>query len=325
MATRKIGPALAAGCPVVVKPAQLTPLTTLLFAQVMQDQGLPPGVLNVVTSSSAARVSQPILTDPRLRKISFTGSTEVGVGLLKQAADHVLRVSMELGGNAPLIVFDDADLDQAVAGAVAAKLRNGGEACTAANRFYVQESVAEPFAERFSEAVRAVRVGRGTEDGVGCGPLIDQASLDKVSGLVDDAVARGARILVGGHRLDRPGHFYAPTVLADVPPAAAIVQQEIFGPVAPLQTFATEDEAVALANGTPYGLMSYVFTRDLNRALRLPERLESGMVAVNSGVISNPAAPFGGVKQSGLGREGGVEGIAEYLETQYVGVADPWG
>ncbi|MDR1512419.1 MAG: NAD-dependent succinate-semialdehyde dehydrogenase [Propionibacteriaceae bacterium] len=324
MATRKIAPALAAGCTAVVKPAQLTPLTTLLFAQVLQRAGLPAGVLNVVTSASAARVSRPILADPRLRKLSFTGSTEVGRGLLKAAADNVLRVSMELGGNAPVLVFDDADLDVAVAGALAAKMRNGGEACTAANRFYVQEGVAEAFAARFAEAMAAIRVGRGTEAGVGCGPLIDRAAVDKVASLVDDAVAQGAEVVVGGHRIERPGHFYAPTVLTRVPPAAAIATEEIFGPVAPLQTFADEDEAVALADATPFGLMSYVFTTDLKRALRLPERIESGMVAVNSGVISNPAAPFGGVKQSGLGREGGHEGIEEYLETQYIGVANPW-
>jgi succinate-semialdehyde dehydrogenase/glutarate-semialdehyde dehydrogenase len=324
MATRKIAPALAAGCTVVVKPAKLTPLTTLLFTQVMADAGLPAGVLNVITSASAARVSDPILADPRLRKVSFTGSTEVGQALLKAAADNVLRVSMELGGNAPVLVFDDADLDVAVAGALAAKMRNGGEACTAGNRFYIQAGIAPQFADRFAAAVAAIKPGRGTEEGVGCGPLIDQASLDKVSGLVDDAVARGARVLVGGHALDRPGYFYAPTVLTDVDPAAAIATAEIFGPVAPLQVFTTEDEAVALANSTPFGLMSYVFTTDLKRALRLPERIESGMVAVNSGVISNPAAPFGGVKQSGLGREGGHEGIEEYLETQYIGVANPW-
>jgi succinate-semialdehyde dehydrogenase/glutarate-semialdehyde dehydrogenase len=325
MATRKIAPALAAGCTAVVKPAQLTPLTTLLFTQVMAEAGLPAGVLNVVTSASAGRVSTPILADPRLRKLSFTGSTAVGVELLKQAAPNVLRTSMELGGNAPVLVFADADLDVAVAGALAAKMRNGGEACTAGNRFYIQESIAAEFAERFAAAMAAIKVGRGTDEGVGCGPLIDRASLDKVAGLVDDAVSLGARVLVGGHRLDRPGYFYAPTVLTDVDPAAAIATAEIFGPVAPLRTFADEDEAVALANSTPFGLMSYVFTTDLKRALRLPERIESGMVAVNSGVISNPAAPFGGVKQSGLGREGGHEGIEEYLETQYIGVANPWG
>jgi succinate-semialdehyde dehydrogenase/glutarate-semialdehyde dehydrogenase len=324
MATRKVGPALAAGCTVVVKPAQLTPLTTLLFTQVMAEAGLPPGVLNVITSASASRVSTPILRDPRLRKVSFTGSTEVGQQLLKAAADNVLRVSMELGGNAPFLVFDDADLDQAVAGALAAKLRNGGEACTAANRFYVQADVAEKFARHLADAVAHVKVGPGVEPGIGCGPLIDAAALERVGALVEDAVARGARILVGGEPLDSDGYFYRPTVLVDVPVDAPIVREEIFGPVAPILTFTTEVQAVDLANSTPFGLISYVYTNDLKRALRLPERIESGMVALNSGVISNPAAPFGGVKQSGLGREGGDEGIGEYLETQYIGIADPW-
>jgi succinate-semialdehyde dehydrogenase/glutarate-semialdehyde dehydrogenase len=324
MATRKVGPALAAGCTVVVKPAQLTPLTTLLFAQVMAEVGLPAGVLNVITSASARRVTEPIMADPRLRKVSFTGSTEVGKGLLKAAADSVLRVSMELGGNAPFLVFDDANLDAAVAGAVAAKLRNGGEACTAANRFYVQRDIAAEFAQRFAAAVGQIKVGPGTEPGIGCGPLIDQVSRDRVSALVEDAVAQGAKVLVGGQAIEGPGYFYTPTVLVDVPREAAIVREEIFGPVAPILSFATEDEAVDLANSTPFGLIAYVYTKDLSRALRLPERIESGMVALNSGVISNPAAPFGGVKQSGLGREGGHEGIEEYLETQYIGIADPW-
>ncbi|MDR1264248.1 MAG: NAD-dependent succinate-semialdehyde dehydrogenase [Propionibacteriaceae bacterium] len=324
MATRKIAPALAAGCAMVVKPAQLTPLTTCLLAQILQDAGLPAGVLNVVVASSAARVSEPILDDPRLRKLSFTGSTAVGRSLGRRAADQVLRVSLELGGNAPLLVFDDADLDQTVAQALAAKLRNGGQACTAANRFYLQRGIAEAFAQRFAQAVAAVRVGPGVEPGVGCGPLIDRAARERVAALVDQAVAQGAKALVGGRRLDGPGHFYAPTVLTEVPAWADVVRQEIFGPVAALQTFADEDEAVRLANDTPQGLMSYVFTADWKRILRLPERLESGLVAVNTGVISNPAAPFGGVKQSGLGREGGAEGIGEYLETQYIGLANPW-
>ncbi|MDR1449370.1 MAG: NAD-dependent succinate-semialdehyde dehydrogenase [Propionibacteriaceae bacterium] len=325
MAARKAAPALAAGCTVVVKPAQLTPLTTLLFAQTMAEAGLPAGVLNVITASSASRVTAPLLADPRLRKLSFTGSTAVGQGLLKGAADSVLRVSMELGGNAPFLVFEDADLDEAVAGAVAAKLRNGGEACTAANRFYVQSALAGEFARRLAAALSQVKVGPGWDPGVGCGPLIDQAAVERVGALVEDAVARGAEVLTGGSALPGPGHFFAPTVLRGVPRDAPLVQGEIFGPVAPVMEFHSEDEAVELANSTPYGLIAYAFTNDLRRALRLPERIEAGMVALNSGVISNPAAPFGGVKRSGLGREGGAEGIEEYLETQYIGIADPWG
>jgi succinate-semialdehyde dehydrogenase/glutarate-semialdehyde dehydrogenase len=324
MATRKAGAAIAAGCTMVIKPAQLTPLTTLLFTQVMTEAGLPAGVLNVVPTSSASAATGPLIADPRLRKLSFTGSTEVGVKLLEQAAQNVLRTSMELGGNAPFLVFADADLDAAVEGALAAKLRNIGEACTAANRFYVQREVAEEFGRRLAERFAAKRIGRGTEDGVEVGPLIDGRSRDKVHGLVTDAVSRGARVVTGGSAVDGPGWFYRPTVLVDVPADASVATEEIFGPVAPIVTFDTEDEAVALANSTPFGLIAYAYTTDLNRALRLPERIESGMLGLNAGVISNPAAPFGGVKQSGLGREGGLEGIDEYLSTMYVGIPSPF-
>lgn len=324
MATRKAGAAIAAGCTMVIKPAQLTPLTTLLFTEVMTEAGLPAGVLNVIPTSSASAATGPLIADPRLRKLSFTGSTEVGVKLLEQAAQNVLRTSMELGGNAPFLVFADADLDAAVDGALAAKLRNIGEACTAANRFYVQREVADEFARRLAERFAAKRIGRGTEDGVEVGPLIDGRSRDKVHGLVTDAVSRGARVVTGGSPVDGPGWFYRPTVLTDVPADASVATEEIFGPVAPIVTFDTEDEAVALANSTPFGLIAYAYTTDLNRALRLPERIESGMLGLNAGVISNPAAPFGGVKQSGLGREGGFEGIDEYLSTMYVGLPSPF-
>lgn len=323
MATRKIGPALAAGCTVVIKPAALTPLTTLLFTQVLADAGLPAGVVNVITTTRSGATTGPLIADPRLRKLSFTGSTEVGQRLLQAAAENVLRTSMELGGNAPFLVFEDADLDAAVEGALAAKLRNMGEACTAANRFYVHESVAEEFSEKLATKVAAKIVGRGTEPGVDIGPLVDAESRVKVDDLVRDAVAKGATVVTGGAAIDGPGFFYAPTVLTNVPTDADVFTNEIFGPVAPVTTFSTEDEAVALANSTPYGLIAYAFTRDLARALRLPERIEAGMLGINSGVVSNPAAPFGGVKQSGLGREGSAEGIEEYLETMYVGIPNP--
>jgi succinate-semialdehyde dehydrogenase/glutarate-semialdehyde dehydrogenase len=324
MATRKAGAAIAAGCTMVIKPARLTPLTTLLFAQVMIEAGVPAGVLNVIPTSSAGSTTGPLIADPRLRKLSFTGSTEVGVKLLEQAAQNVLRTSMELGGNAPFVVFADADLDAAVEGALAAKLRNIGEACTAANRFYVQRPIAEEFSRKLAEKVAAKRVGRGTEDGIDIGPLIDERSRDKVHSLVTDAVIRGATVVTGGGPVGGPGWFYQPTVLSNVPADASVATEEIFGPVAPIITFDTEDEAVALANSTPFGLIAYAYTTDLNRALRLPERIESGMLGLNSGVISNPAAPFGGVKQSGLGREGGFEGIEEYLATMYVGIPSPF-
>jgi succinate-semialdehyde dehydrogenase/glutarate-semialdehyde dehydrogenase len=321
MGTRKIGPAVAAGCTMVIKPAKQTPLSMLALAQILEECGLPGGVLNVITSSSASAVSEPIINDSRLRKLSFTGSTEVGIKLIEQSAKNVLRVSMELGGNAPFLVFEDADVDAAVEGAVIAKMRNGGEACTAANRFYVHESVADEFSRKLSERIGAMKVGRGLEDGVVVGPLIDDSQLGKVRELVEDAVAKGARPLVGGSPLDGRGYFYAPTVLADVPDDAKLLKEEIFGPVAPVRTFSDEDEAVAAANDTEYGLVAYVYSRDLKRALRVSERLETGMLGLNQGIVSNPAAPFGGVKHSGFGREGGREGINEYLEIKYVAVA----
>jgi succinate-semialdehyde dehydrogenase/glutarate-semialdehyde dehydrogenase len=321
MATRKIGPAVAAGCTMIVKPAELTPLTTLLLAEVLVDAGLPPGVLNVIPTTAPGAATGPLLHDPRLRKLSFTGSTEVGRTLLQQASTTVLRTSMELGGNAPFLVFDDADLDAAVEGAVAAKLRNVGEACTAANRFLVHEDVAEAFAGALAERFAAKTIGRGTDDGVDIGPLIDERSRAKVQALVDDAVAKGATALTGGAPVPGAGWFYPPTVLTGVPASARVLSEEIFGPVAPIVTFRTEDEAIDAANATPFGLVAYAYTRDLARTIRLTERLETGMLGINTGVVSNPAAPFGGVKQSGVGREGGAEGIDEYLETMYVGIA----
>ena len=320
MGTRKIGPALAAGCTVVIKPAALTPLTTLVLADILAEAGLPDGVVNVITTSSSGKVSTPIIADPRLRKLTFTGSTSVGQALIKQSAEQVLKISMELGGNAPFLVFGDADLDAAVDGAMLAKMRNIGEACTAANRFIVHESLAEEFSARFAEKMGDLTVGRGIEDGVKVGPLIDQAAIDKVSELVADAVDHGAEVLTGGKVLDRPGHFYTPTVLGDVPTEARIFREEIFGPVAPVSTFTDDDEGLAMANDTEFGLVAYAFTQNLSRAIWVAEGLETGMVAINQGIVSNPAAPFGGVKASGLGREGGSEGIEEYLETKYVGI-----
>jgi succinate-semialdehyde dehydrogenase / glutarate-semialdehyde dehydrogenase len=321
MGTRKIGPAIAAGCTMVVKPASQTPLTMLALAGLLQEVGLPAGVLNVVTTTATGDVMEPLIRDPRLRKLTFTGSTPVGRKLMEQASQQILRVSMELGGNAPFIVFGDADLDKAVDGAMLAKMRNMGEACTAANRFYVHESLAEQFATRLAQRMGALTLGRGTEDGVDVGPLVDEKSRDKVSSLVDDAVAKGARVLVGGSAREGAGWFYEPTVLTDVPADADLAREEIFGPVAPVSTFTTDDEAIQLANDTEYGLVAYLFTRDLSRALTVSEALEFGMVGVNQGIVSNPAAPFGGVKASGVGREGGFEGIDEYLETKYVGIA----
>ncbi|WP_345763562.1 NAD-dependent succinate-semialdehyde dehydrogenase [Diaminobutyricibacter sp. McL0608] len=317
MATRKIAPALAAGCTVVIKPAELTPLTTLLFVQLLEDAGLPAGVVNVITTSSSRAVSAPIIADPRLRKLSFTGSTPVGRTLIEQAAANVLRTSMELGGNAPFVVFDDADLDKAVTGAMLAKFRNTGQACTAANRFIVHESVADEFARRVTERVDAFVVGRGTDDGVTIGPLINRAAVENMESLVADAVGRGARLLTGGARPAGPGSFFEPTVLVDVAPGSDVVREEIFGPILAILTFREEAEAVALANGTEYGLVGYVFTEDLGRAQRMIDRIDTGMMGVNTGLVSNAAAPFGGVKQSGLGREGGLEGIHEYLSTKY--------
>jgi succinate-semialdehyde dehydrogenase/glutarate-semialdehyde dehydrogenase len=321
MGTRKIAPAIAAGCTMVVKPAQQTPLSMLALARVLERAGLPGGVLNVITSRRSGEVVGPLLEDPRTRKLSFTGSTEVGRSLIEQSAPQILRVSMELGGNAPFLVFADADLDAAVEGAVLAKMRNVGEACTAANRFHVQEPVAAEFARRLAERLGAMKVGRGSEPDTEVGPLIDDAQRGKVVELVADAVGRGSRVLVGGEALDGRGYFYAPTVLADVPAGARALQEEIFGPVAPIATFADEQQALAAANATEYGLVAYLYTRDLDRALRMAEGIEAGMVGLNQGLVSNPAAPFGGVKQSGYGREGGFEGIGEYLETKYVAIA----
>jgi succinate-semialdehyde dehydrogenase/glutarate-semialdehyde dehydrogenase len=320
MGTRKIGPAIAAGCTMVVKPAQQTPLSMLALGELLIDAGLPAGVLNIVTSSSASETMTPLISDQRLRKLSFTGSTEVGRRLIAQAADGILRVSMELGGNAPFLVFEDADLDAAVDGAVIAKMRNVGEACTAANRFHVAAPIAQEFSEKLAARLAAMKIGRGTEDGVEVGPLIDGTQRDKVAELVDDAVERGAKVLTGGTAADGPGYFYDATVLADVPAGSRLLREEIFGPVAPVKSFKTEAEAIAAANDTEYGLVAYLFTRDVKRALRVIEQLETGMVGLNQGLVSNPAAPFGGVKQSGFGREGGPEGIAEYLATKYVAI-----
>lgn len=320
MGTRKIAPAVAAGCTMVVKPASQTPLTMSALADVLAEAGLPPGVLNVVTTSRTGEVVEPIVRDGRLRKLSFTGSTPVGRTLVEQSAQQLLRTSMELGGNAPFLVFDDADLDAAVDGAMLAKMRNVGEACTSANRFHVQRGVLEEFTRRLTERMAALVVGRGTEDGVDVGPLIDERQRGKVEELVGDAVDGGARVLTGGERTGGRGYFYAPTVLADVPASARLLREEVFGPVAPIVAFDTEEEGVAQANDTEYGLVSYVYTRDVGRALRVCEQVETGMVGLNQGVVSNPAAPFGGVKQSGFGREGGREGIDEYLETKYVGM-----
>ncbi|WP_037361192.1 NAD-dependent succinate-semialdehyde dehydrogenase [Amycolatopsis orientalis] len=321
MGTRKIGPAVAAGCTMVIKPAAQTPLSMLALTQILADAGLPEGVLNVVTTKDAGGVMEPLIRDGRARKLSFTGSTAVGRKLLEQCAEKVLRTSMELGGNAPFVVFDDADLDAAVEGAMQAKMRNIGEACTAANRFYVQRGVAEEFSRRLTERMQALPMGRGTDEGVVVGPLIDEAAVKKVTELVKDATDKGARVLTGGSRVDGPGHFYPATVLTDVPVDARLASEEIFGPVAPITPFDTEDEAVEKANDTEFGLVSYLFTSDLKRALRVSERLEAGMIGLNQGIVSNPAAPFGGVKQSGLGREGGTVGIDEFLETKYIAVS----
>ncbi|HTA98231.1 MAG TPA: NAD-dependent succinate-semialdehyde dehydrogenase [Solirubrobacteraceae bacterium] len=346
MGTRKIAPAIAAGCTMVVKPAQQTPLSMLALAGVLADAGLPGGVLNVITAHHSGAVIEPLLKDSRTRKLSFTGSTEVGRKLIEQSAEQVLRVSMELGGNAPFVVFEDADLDAAVEGALIAKLRNVGEACTAANRFHVHESLAEEFAKRMAERMAKLKVGRGTDPEVDIGPLIDDRQRGIVEELVQDALQKGAKLLCGGGRLTGPmqpgvsptmagaseseaspsttgspvtgGYFFAPTVLGEVPSDARILREEVFGPVAPVSTFSTEEQAIEAANATEYGLVAYIYTRDLARTLRVSEAIEAGMVGVNQGIVSNPAAPFGGVKQSGFGREGGFEGVGEYLETKYV-------
>jgi succinate-semialdehyde dehydrogenase/glutarate-semialdehyde dehydrogenase len=321
MATRKIGPALAAGCTVVLKPASDTPLTSLALAALFEEIGLPPGVVNVLPSRRSGAVVSAMLDDPRVRKLSFTGSTEVGRVLLASASRTVVNCSMELGGNAPFIVFADADMDEAVSGALTAKMRNGGEACTAANRFYVEASIAAQFTERLAEAMAALRTGPGLEDGIQLGPLVNADSRDKVAQLVEDTVAAGAKVVTGGQKADGPGFYYPPTVLADVPADAPVLREEIFGPVAPVVSFSTEDEAVRLANATEYGLVSYVYTTDLARGLRVSERLDSGMVGLNRGVVSDPAAPFGGTKQSGIGREGGHEGLLEFTESKYISVS----
>jgi succinate-semialdehyde dehydrogenase/glutarate-semialdehyde dehydrogenase len=321
MGTRKIGPAIAAGCTSVIKPAAQTPLSMLALAGILAEAGLPEGVLNVVTTSDSGGVMEPLIRDGRARKLSFTGSTGVGRKLLEQCADKVLRTSMELGGNAPFLVFEDADMDAAIDGAMQAKMRNIGEACTAANRFYVQRGVVEEFSRRLTERMQALPMGRGTEKDVVVGPLIDEKAVDKVTELVKDATDRGARVLTGGAGVDGPGHFYQATVLTDVPQEARLTHEEIFGPVAPITAFDTEDEAVTKANDTEFGLVSYVYTSDLKRAVRVSEALEAGMIGLNQGIVSNPAAPFGGIKQSGLGREGGTVGIEEFLETKYIAVA----
>src|SRR4051812_29044556 len=325
MATRKIGPALAAGCTVVLKPASDTPLTALAMARILDDAGVPAGVVNVLPARRSGAVVSAMLHDPRVRKLSFTGSTEVGRVLLKEAADQVINCSMELGGNAPFLVFADADLDAAIEGAMVAKMRNGGEACTAANRFYVERGVAEEFGRRLAERMSALSVGPGTEEGAQVGPLVNQDAVDKVDELVQGAVDAGAEAVVGGRRPEdaaySDGFFYEPTVLLGVRPGSPILDEEIFGPVAPIVTFDDENEAIRLANATEYGLVSYLYTGDLARGLRVSEALDSGMVGLNRGLVSDPAAPFGGTKQSGIGREGGHDGMLDYLESKYIAVS----
>ncbi|HXP55517.1 MAG TPA: NAD-dependent succinate-semialdehyde dehydrogenase [Streptosporangiaceae bacterium] len=318
MATRKLGPALAAGCSVVLKPAEDTPLTALALAALLEEAGVPAGVVNVVSTSRPGPVVAAIMADPRVRKLSFTGSTEVGRQLLRQGADTVLSCSMELGGNAPFLVFEDADLDAAIEGAMIAKMRNGGEACTAANRFYVHEAVAGEFTARLADRFGQLNLGPGLEEATDVGPLVNEATRSKVAGLVDGVAGDGAKIVLGGSAPDRRGYFYQPTVIDQVPASAAITDQEIFGPVAPVIRFSDESEAVRYANDTEFGLVSYVYTQDLRRGLRVSDALETGMVGLNRGLVSDPAAPFGGVKQSGLGREGGHDGLLEYLETKYI-------
>ncbi|HET8602231.1 MAG TPA: NAD-dependent succinate-semialdehyde dehydrogenase, partial [Segeticoccus sp.] len=320
MGTRKIGPAIAAGCTSVIKPAHQTPLSMLALMEILAEAGVPDGVVNCVTAMDAGGVTEPLIRSGLARKLSFTGSTKVGKILLQQCAEKVLRTSMELGGNAPFVVFEDADLDEAVAGAIAAKMRNMGEACTAANRIYVHADIIDEFGRRLAEKMGAMKVGRGVDDGVTVGPLVDSAGRQKVADLVKDALDHGAQVVLGGEQPDGDGFFYPPTVLTGVPAQARMADEEIFGPVAPLTPFTDEDEVIKAANDTEYGLVAYVFTNDLRRALRVAERIESGMVGLNQGVVSNPAAPFGGVKESGLGREGGPNGIDEFLETKYVGI-----
>ncbi len=321
MATRKIGPAVAAGCTMVLKPAGATPLSALAVAQILDEVGLPGGVLNVITSSSSSAVSKPIISDFRLRKLSFTGSTEVGRKLMEQASEQILRVSMELGGNAPFLVFDDADLDAAVEGALIAKMRNIGEACTAANRFYVADALYDRFVDALGERMGSLKIGRGTDDAAQVGPLINEEQRSKVHALVEDATAKGAGVVAAGQPPDGPGYYYPPTVLRDIPDAALLLKEEIFGPVAPVKRFSAEEQAIQWANDTEYGLVAYLYTRDLGRAMRVMEQLEYGMIGLNQGMVSNPAAPFGGIKHSGVGREGGYEGIEEYLETKYCAIS----
>jgi succinate-semialdehyde dehydrogenase / glutarate-semialdehyde dehydrogenase len=320
MGTRKVGPAIAAGATTVIKPAQNTPLSMLALGQILEEVGLPAGAFNIITSSKSSDVTKPLLGDPRLRKLSFTGSTEVGQKLIAASADNVLKVSMELGGNAPFLVFPDADVDDAVEGGLLAKMRNIGEACTSANRFHVAESVADEFTQKLADKMGSLKIGRGTEEDVKVGPLIDEPSREKVSELVQDALQKGADCVVGGEIPDGRGYFYPPTVLGNVPDDARVLKEEIFGPVAPVTTFSNEEEAIAKANDTEYGLVAYVYTSNMKRALRVIEGLETGMVGLNQGMVSNAGAPFGGVKHSGIGREGGNEGIEEFLEVKYVAV-----
>ena len=321
MATRKIGPALAAGCPVVLKPASDTPLTMLALMPILEEAGVPAGVVNVIPSRSSGKVVSAMLHDSRVRVVSFTGSTEVGRVLLREAADNIIKPAMELGGNAPFLVFEDADIDAAIEGAMIAKMRNMGEACTAANRFYVHESVHDEFAKKLTGKMQSLKMGNGLDDGINLGPLVNKEGRDKVIELVEDAVTKGAKVLTGGKTPDGPGFFYPATVLTNVPDGAKMQSEEIFGPVASIQTFKTEDEAIKRANDTEYGLVAYLYTRDLGRGMRVSEKLDFGMIGLNRGLVSDPAAPFGGMKQSGIGREGAHEGLMEFLETQYVSVA----
>jgi succinate-semialdehyde dehydrogenase/glutarate-semialdehyde dehydrogenase len=320
MATRKIGPALAAGCPVVLKPASETPLTMLALMPLLEEAGVPAGVVNVLPSRRSGPVVSAMLHDSRVRVVSFTGSTEVGRKLLREAADNILKPAMELGGNAPFIVFDDADIDAAIEGAMIAKMRNMGEACTAANRFYVHEKVHDEFAKKLTAKMGALKMGNGLDEGVALGPLVNAEGRDKVIELVDDAIAKGAKLLTGGKKPDGAGYFYPATVLTNVPDGAKMLNEEIFGPVASIQTFKSEDEAIKRANDTEYGLVAYLYTKDLSRGMRVSEKLDFGMVGLNRGLVSDPAAPFGGTKQSGLGREGAHEGLMEFMETQYISV-----
>jgi len=321
MATRKIGPALAAGCPVVLKPASETPLTMLALMPILEEAGVPAGVVNVIPSRRSGKVVDAMLHDPRVRIVSFTGSTEVGRKLLRSAADNVLKTAMELGGNAPFLVFEDANIDAAIEGAMIAKMRNMGEACTAANRFYVHETVYDDFAKKLTDKMKSLKMGNGLDDGVALGPLVNAEGRDKVISLVNDAVKKGAKVLTGGKTPEGPGYFYPATVLTNVPDGADLLREEIFGPVASIQTFKTEDEAIKRANDTEYGLVAYLYTKDLGRGLRVSEKLDFGMVGLNRGLVSDPAAPFGGMKQSGIGREGAHEGLMEFLETQYISVS----